>query len=93
VLSEPTDTQTRILAKVIVNSWIFVKLISRAGIKGLFTDTDIDAVITSVQGKDGTAHYGGTTIPRRRRTIVAWIKWLAQEMGCFKIAPGVYQVV
>ncbi len=93
VLSEPTDAQTRILAKVVVNSWIFVKLIGRAGIKGIFTDTDIDAVIASVQGKDGTAHYGGTTIPRRHRTIVAWIRWLAQEIGGFKINPDNYQLV
>src|SRR5258708_23031066 len=70
VLSEPTDAHTRILAKAVVNSWIFVKLIGRAGIKGIFTDTDIDAVIASVQGKDGTAHYGGTTIPPLRQTIV-----------------------
>ncbi len=93
VLSEPTDSQTRILAKVVVNSWIFVRLIRRAGTNGIFTDTDIDAVIASVQDKGGKAHYGGTTIPRRRQTIVAWIRWLAQEIGCFKIAAGAYQAV
>jgi hypothetical protein len=93
VLSEPADTQARILAKVVVNSWIFVKLIRHAGANGKFTDADIDTIIASVQGADGTAHYSGTTVPRRRRTIVAWIKWLAQEMGCFEVSIDGYRLI
>lgn len=92
VLSEPTTTQARILAKVVVNSWIFTDLIQRAGTRKTFTDTDIDAVIASVTDADGTPHYSGTTVPRRRRTIIAWIRWLAQEIGCFVISDEGYKL-
>lgn len=93
LLSEPADRQTYLLAKVVVNSWIFIKLVYRAGAKGVFTTADIDAIIAAVPDATGAAHYSGTTVTRRRQTIVAWIRWLAQEMGCFKVNANSYQFV
>lgn len=92
LISVPAVDQPRTLAKVVVNSWIFVELIRRAGTRGRFTDADIDDVISSVKDDDGTAHYSGTTVPRRRRTIVAWIRWLAKELGCFTVSPAGYSL-
>jgi hypothetical protein len=93
LLADPTSTRTTTLAKVVVNSWIFVDLIRRAGSDKTFTNADIDAVIGSAKDAQGTSHYGGTTVSRRRQTIVAWIRWLAREMGCFTVVGrGVYSL-
>jgi hypothetical protein len=85
--------QRRILAKAVVNSWIFVKLIQLAGTNGYVTNQDIEQIIASVNRTDGTGRYSGDTIFRRRRTIVSWIKWLAEEIGCFRVADDTYQIV
>jgi hypothetical protein len=85
LLAEPTATRTTMLAKVVVNSWIFIDLIQRAGSDKIFTNADIDAIIAGARDEKDQARYGGTTIPRRRSTVVAWIRWLAREIGCFTI--------
>jgi hypothetical protein len=85
LLATATDAQRRTLAKVVVNSWIFIALVQRADVQRTFTESDIDNVIMSARNLDGTQHYGGSTVPRRRHTIIAWIRWLAQEIGCFSI--------
>ncbi len=83
VLSEPTTTRATILAKVIVNSWIFLELIDRSRVKGFFTVTDIEETIASAKTVDGEQHYRGTTVGRRRHTVTTWLEWLSQEIGCF----------
>jgi hypothetical protein len=93
LLTEPTATRTTTLAKIVVNSWIFTDLIRRAGSGKTFTNDDIDAVILSARDAQGKSHYGGTTISRRRQTIVAWIRWLAREIGCFTVVgSGTYSL-
>ncbi|MCK6581149.1 MAG: hypothetical protein L6Q98_23915 [Anaerolineae bacterium] len=84
LLTEPSQEKPLVLAKLIINSWIFVELIRRASKSRLFTFEDIDAVIGSlIHG--GVPRYSGTTISRRGKTIKAWIAWLAQEIGCFAV--------
>jgi hypothetical protein len=92
VLSEPPGTQSRIFAKAIVNSWVFVELIRRAGANGLFTNGDIAEIILTARNQHGSQRYSGATIGRRRQTVIAWIKWLAQEFGCFSISPVGYKL-
>jgi hypothetical protein len=88
VLSEPPQTQARALARAIVNSWVFRELVGRAQANGKFTIGDVDQVITDAIGKEGKPRYGGSTVHRRRQTIVAWLRWLEQEIGCFKSSAG-----
>lgn len=90
LLSVPAIDQPRMLAKVVVNSWIFVELIRRSQANQQFTNDDIEDVISSVKTDQGTVRYSKTTVSRRRRTIVAWIRWLAQEIGCFTVSPTGY---
>ncbi len=90
LLSAPAIDQPRMLAKVVVNSWIFVELIRRSQANQQFTNDDIEDVISSVKTDQGTVRYSKTTVPRRRRTIVAWIRWLAKEIGCFTVSPTGY---
>jgi len=85
LLSEPINTQSQFLAKSVVNSWVFIQLIQSAGLQGSFTNNDIDQVISTARKDNGTQRYTGETVPRRRQTIVAWIKWMAQEIGCFVV--------
>lgn len=88
VLSEPAQTKARALARAVVNSWVFRDLIVRAQINGRFAVEDIDRIIGAAKMPDGQPRYSGSTIPRRRRTIVAWLRWLEQEIGCFKSSAG-----
>lgn len=90
LLSEPPEAKTLMLAKVVINSWIFAELIRRAGRNGLFTDADIDAMIASVKNTDGSQRYTGTRVGRRRRTIISWLRWLARELGCFAVSGSGY---
>ncbi len=91
-LSTPPDGQLLFFAKAVVNSWIFIELIRRAGVERMFTDGDIDSVICSAEDRDGAQRYQGSTIPRRRQTITAWIKWLAEQVGCFRITDEGYHL-
>lgn len=93
LLLQPIEFYPRFLAKLVVNSWIFVELIQRARSRGTFSVVDIDNVIQSVRRSDGTPRYSGDTVRRRRQTIVAWIGWLAKQFGCFiEIRPHTYQI-
>lgn len=93
VLSEPPEGQSRVLAKAVVNSWIVAGLVELALQKGAFTVSDIDALIQRVRGQAGQPHYTGQTVSRRRQTIKAWLRWLADEMGCFSIEGPVYRLL
>jgi hypothetical protein len=92
VVSRPPTEQPRALAEAVVNSWIFVDLVKKSGASRVVTDADIEAIIATARKPDGTRRYNDTTTRRRRQTIVAWIKWLADEMGCFSIEPDGYRL-
>ena len=81
------------VAKIIINSWYFRKLIHIAKNRGHFTNVDIVQIIMSVKKNDGSQRYTTTTIPRRLKTIVSWTKWLADEFSCFEIADGEYRLI
>jgi hypothetical protein len=82
----PSDQQA-FIAKLIINSWVFRELIKRTRRRKYFTANDVDDVIAAARTKDGKEQrYTSTTIPRRRRTIIAWAKWLADQLKCFTIA-------
>lgn len=93
LLLQSIESYPRFLAKLVVNSWIFVELIQRARTRGAFSVDDIDSVIQSVQKSDGAPRYSGDTVRRRRQTIVAWIGWLTNQFGCFvEISPHTYRL-
>lgn len=81
------------LARSIVNSWIFAELIDRARRRPekIFRVEDIDQIIASAT-KGSTQRYNNSTIPRRRRTIVAWIRWLSEQFACFEAQGSEYQL-
>jgi len=82
------DDKDLFMARAIVNSWIFQRLTDIARRDGRFHLHDIDQVIASATYPQGAARYGGTTIPRRRQTIIAWIKWLSERIGCYVYEPS-----
>lgn len=81
LLSEPTNQKTQLLAKIVINSWIFVDLVTRVydNTNG-FTRDDVEAVVLS------TGKYSGTTVGRRAKTIIAWVNWLSDKIGCFEVS-------
>ncbi|MBK8027293.1 MAG: hypothetical protein IPK19_39345 [Chloroflexi bacterium] len=85
LLSIPPQEKPEIFAKLIVNSWIFVELVERAQKRRNFTFNDIDDVIGGVRTLSGESRYSGSTVPRRRRTILSWVEWLVDEIGCFSL--------
>ena len=78
------DEKPLYLAKLIVNSWIFQALNDQARAKGSFDSSDIERVLAEAQDEHGKPRYSGSTIPRRRGTIVAWLRWLADTVGCYE---------
>ena len=85
----PPAEQGKILAKLVVNSWLFQELFERARRKGYFTRDDISDLIASVlQG--GKPRYSGSTVERRRQTIEAWLKWLHEQFECLAYDSGKY---
>jgi len=87
-LSQLPEDQRTYIAKLVVNSWVFRELVHIARERGYFSAADIEAVIVRATGPGGGRRYGGTTIGRRRQTIFAWIRWLAERVGCFREEDG-----
>jgi len=85
--------QLRMLAKLVVNSWIFRELLSRAAKRGYFTLEDIEEIIRSVRARDGSKRYSGTTISRRRQTIVSWARWLAGQFQILREENGKFALL
>lgn len=81
----PPTAQQRLMAQLIVNSWVFRQLVRRARHKRYFTAQDVDEVIASATRDGERQHYTSSTIQRRRQTIWAWARWLAEQMKCFEI--------
>lgn len=92
ILSAAPVDQRILFAKAIVNSQIFARLIQKAGTAHQFSDQDIDELIAGISDPDEVPRYSGTTVPRRRMTINAWLKWLAKEIGCFALEDGYYVI-
>jgi len=78
------DAQQVFAAKLIVNSWVFRELIDCARRKGFFTYEDVERAVTMARTKDDQQRYTKSTVGRRRHTIVAWVKWLTEQLGVFK---------
>lgn len=83
LLNAHIDEKRTVLAKLVLNSWIFVELIELARRNGSFTQADINTIIATVHTPTGTQRYTSTTIGRRAQTIKTWLKWLTDEIGCF----------
>lgn len=79
-------------AKLIVNSWVFRELIDCARRKGFFTYEDAERAIALVRTRDDRQRYTKSTVGRRRHTIVAWIKWLTEQLGVFKCEGAKYSL-
>ncbi len=84
---EPQHQQSFIL-KLIINSWYFQKLISKAKQKGFFTTNDVEELIISVEKDDGAKRYSNSTIGRRVQTVFSWSKWISEEFKSFLVEEG-----
>jgi hypothetical protein len=93
VVAANVDDKRVMLARSIVNSWIFANLIDRARRRpsAAFSLPDVDDVIASVRLR-GNQRYTSSTIPRRRQTIVAWIRWLSQQFACFEVRGSEFRL-
>lgn len=92
LLSQQPSNQSQTFARVVVNSWIFVELIQRAIKGGKFTEANITTIISNVRTANGIQRYNNTTIGRRQRTILSWLNWLTDEIGCFTRVDGGYRL-
>lgn len=90
VLEAAVDQKRVVLARSVINSWIFADLIAYAKTNGSFDSDKIDAVIASTRTAAGVARYSGDTIRRRRQTIESWIRWLEREFKAFEFKDGKY---
>jgi hypothetical protein len=81
LLRAAPQRRRELLARAVVNSWVLRALIERGE---PITRALIETVIGELRGKSGRPRYSGSTIGRRARTIEAWLRWLAEEVGCFR---------
>ncbi len=88
LMSQSIENQQDILVKSVINSWIFVELISTHDSSKIIANAEIEHLIASVTKPDGSPRYSSSTIPRRRQTITAWLNWLETEIGCVKSVEG-----
>jgi len=91
-IAAPAEKQQEFAAKLVVNSWVFRELIHAARRRGHFTDKDIEKVIAGARTPDHRQRYTQSTVGRRQRTIVAWIKWLTEQFGIFTYDYGKYRL-
>ncbi|RJP47936.1 MAG: hypothetical protein C4583_15520 [Anaerolineaceae bacterium] len=80
----PKDQQL-FIAKLVVNTWFFKELLRKAKRKGYFTKLDVDNLISDVNMDDGSKRYSKSTIGRRTITIMAWIRWIGEELKSFAV--------
>ncbi|MFZ5904794.1 MAG: type II restriction enzyme [Chloroflexota bacterium] len=78
VSTEPSRQQL-FIAKLVINTWFFKELLRRARRKGFFTESDIRALIETVEKESGDKRYTQSTVGRRIRTIVSWVRWISEE--------------
>lgn len=84
ITTAPKDQQL-FVAKIVVNSWLFRELIKKAKRKGIFTKQDIEDVISNVDAGDGSKRYSSSTIGRRTKTIMSWVRLISEEFNSFEI--------
>lgn len=84
-LATAPEARRAAIAKRVVNSWVVRDLIDIARKKGYTIEDDIAPLIATVRKDDGTPRYSGQTIERRVQTITAWLRWLANEFGLFRV--------
>jgi len=73
------------VAMIVVNSWLFRELIKKAKRKGVFTKQDIEDVISNVDAGDGSKRYSSSTIGRRTKSIMSWVRLISEELKTFSI--------
>jgi hypothetical protein len=91
-ISTPPDQQQIYAAKLVANSWVFREMIRRARRKRYFTIEDVEGVIAMAKAPGKQQRYTRTTVSRRRQTIVSWVEWLADQIGCFQFDDGRYRL-
>ena len=69
------------LAKAVTNSWIVLELVRS---RERFGRADIAEVIGTLADGQGGQRFAPVTAMRRAKTIEAWLRWLAAEVGCFR---------
>lgn len=89
VISAPPVEQRDLIAKMVLNSWLFSELIHLARRRGYFDREDIKDLITSVM-KEGRPRYTRSTVPRRLQTVESWLRWIAKQIGCLAYEDGRY---
>jgi len=77
------------LAKAVVNSWIVRDLARR---HERIDRATIAAAISSLSDGQGGQRFAQVTASRRAKTIEAWLRWLAAEVGCFRADGDGYRV-
>lgn len=80
------------IARLIVNSWVFKAANDQARRAGHFSTADVERIIAATEKPTGSTRYSGSTLGRRVRTVVAWVKWLAGRIGCYSVGPGIQNV-
>ncbi len=81
ILRSGPRQRRRLLAKAVANSWI---LLDRWRAGEPVTAAAIERAIAAVPGPRHRPRYSGATLQRRTRTQLAWLRWLAAEVGCVR---------
>ncbi|MCC7490775.1 MAG: hypothetical protein IT204_00420 [Fimbriimonadaceae bacterium] len=81
VLRAGPRLRRQLLARAVVNSWLVIDCLDR----GLpLSAATLGELITALPGPRGEPRYNATTAARRARTLLAWLRWLESEVGCFR---------
>ena len=89
-IATPPEKQQVHLAKLIINSWVFRGIIALTYRRGFFTLQDIEEVIKTARTSEEEPRYTQSTVKRRRRTVIAWVNWLAEQLQVFAYEDNAY---
>jgi len=84
-ISTDPSRQQLFIAKLVINTWFFKELLRRAKRKGYFTILDIQDLIEAVEKENGDRRYTQSTVGRRIKTIVSWVRWISEEFKSFEM--------
>jgi hypothetical protein len=87
LLRASPQRRRELLARAVVNSWLVRDLLASGE---PITRARLHAAVAALVRRDGQPRYSGSTVVRRARTLESWLRWLADEVGCFRREGGTY---
>lgn len=86
LISLDTENRNLFMTQAVNEFSLFKACMKTLKAKGSLERRDIERVITQ------QSNLSGSTIPRRASSIEAWLKWIAEKTGAFKIDGSIFRL-